>query len=398
MSPGPVSRPLSSTRQTENGRRQSVGSIGSLLGNASPRPASPSAVRPSPGPGPRNRLMSPGWQPPISPASAHLGALPPQHARLAAHVGQSAAPFNENSHRLEANENMQRLEAQSSDEDRMAAMRVAQRRAEQQQHQQRRQQQLNEQEQQQQQMQQRMQQQMQQQQMQQQMQQQQMQQQQGGYGRMPPQYPAQQDYGQMPQQMQQQLYEQEQQQQQMQQQMQQYAQGQEQPQPQPPQQQPYSGQQQFERPQPDWSLLASLTPAPAAKPYASPSGLAAPNPDSEVEPRRSRRATPIDPNPSKRAAGADRERISDSREFAEKEGQLGRKERADLGAHLEPNPTPNPTPNPNPNPNPNPRQPRAMPPRVHVASEGARAPPQGRRTRRRRAHRLAHLPGYGRVG
>ena len=135
---------------------------------------------------------------------------------------------------------------------------------------------------------------------------------------MPSQYHAQQDYGQMPPQG-----------------MggpppqQQYAQGQEQPQPQP--QQPYSGQKQFERPQPDWSLLEK----PAAKPYASPSGLAAPNPDSEVEPRRSRRATPIDPNPRERAAGADRERISDSREFAEKEGQLGRKERADLGAHLD---------------------------------------------------------------
>ena len=55
MSPGPVNCPLSSTRQNDNGRRQSAGSIGSLLGNASPRPVSPSPV---------SRPMSPGPVPP----------------------------------------------------------------------------------------------------------------------------------------------------------------------------------------------------------------------------------------------------------------------------------------------------------------------------------------------
>ena len=89
--------------------------------------------------------MSPGRHPPISPAPAHLGGLPPHHARLAAHVGQSDSPLTANS---------QRLDAQPGEDDGMAAMRVAQRRTEQQQQQQRRQQQLYAQEQQQQQMQQ----------------------------------------------------------------------------------------------------------------------------------------------------------------------------------------------------------------------------------------------------
>ena len=136
------------------------------------------------------------------------------------------------------------------------------------------------------------------------------------------------------QQMQQQQMQRQQQEQQyeQQQQRQQYAQEQQQQQQRQQQQQQhdsYSGQKQFERPQPDWSLLAE-TPT-------NPSGLAARNPDNEVDPRRSRRAPPADSNPHERAAGAERERISDSREFAEKSGehQLGRKDRADLGAHLD---------------------------------------------------------------
>jgi len=256
--------------------------------------------------------MSPGrmHHPPISPAPAHLGALPPHHARLAAHVGQSDSPFTENS---------QQLEAQPSEDDGMAVMRVAQRRAEQQQQQQRRQQQLYAQEQQQQQMQQQQvqQQQMQQQRMQQAQMQRQQQEQQYEQQQRQQQYPQEQQQQQQQQQMQQQQMQQQQQQQQMQQQQQQQ------------QYDSYSGQKQFGRPQPDWSRLDE-TPT-------NPSGLAARSPDNEVDPRRSRRAPPTDANPRERAAGAERERISDSREFAEKSGehQLGRKDRADLGAHLD---------------------------------------------------------------
>jgi hypothetical protein len=123
------------------------------------------------------------------------------------------------------------------------------------------------------------------------------------------------------QQQQRQQYAQEQVQQQKMQEQQQQQQQQQQMQQQQMQHDSYSGQKQFKRPQPDWSLLAE-TPT---------------NPDNEVDPRRSRRAPPTDSNPRERAAGADRERISDSREYAEKSGehQLGRKDGADLGAHLD---------------------------------------------------------------
>ena len=61
--------------------------------------------------------MSPGpTSLPMSPALAHLGALPQHHARLAAHVGQSdAIGITENSQQPQAGE------------DGMAALRVARR-------------------------------------------------------------------------------------------------------------------------------------------------------------------------------------------------------------------------------------------------------------------------------